>query len=123
MRLILIFCLFVPPGLSDRVPDAKNLPVVQSVESCDWTITDLTMESTARALLHYCLATAPASENLISEIDDVKTPDGVVEKFCHATGSSTRFQSSLFDLLDASWHPDRDVTQNYDFLLSLADKV
>ena len=81
------------------------------------------MESTARALLHYCLATAPASESLMTEIEDVKTPDGVVEKFCHSTGSLTRFQSSIFDLLEATWHPDRDVNHNYDFLITLSDQV
>ena len=115
--LLLIFSLFVPPGLTDNVKWDHVGP------QCQWTVTDLTMESTARALLHYCLATAPASELLMTEVEDVKTPDGVVEKFCHGTGSLTRFQSSIFDLLDAAWHPDRDVNHNYDFLLTLTDKV
>ena len=116
--LLLIFCLFVPPGQTEGVHwDALG------DQNCKWTVTDLTMESTARALLHYCLATAPASEQLMTEIEEVKTPDAVVEKFCHSTGSLTRFQSSIFDLLDATWRPDRNVNQNYDFLLTLTDKV
>ena len=118
--LALIFALFVPPGQAENVRWSK---LESNIAHCSWTVTDLTMESTARALLHYCLATAPAGESLMTDIEDVKTPDGVVEKFCHSTGSLTRFQSSIFDLLDATWHPDRDVNHNYDFLLTLTDKV
>ena len=55
-------------------------------EECDWTVSNLIMESSSRALLHYCLATSPASEELLSE-DQIKTPVAVIEKFCHSTGA------------------------------------
>ena len=94
--LIFIFLLFGPAAAADTKSRWSEL----GRDQCTWGLTDLTMESTARALLHYCLSTSPASESLMSEIENIKTPDAVVAKYCQSTGSLTRFQSSIFDLLD-----------------------
>jgi hypothetical protein len=92
-------------------------------EQCDWGVTELTMESTARALLHHCLATSPASEALMVSIMEVKTPDTVVDKFCPPTTSLARFETAIFGLLEAAWHPARTVKHNYDYLLTLTQQI
>jgi hypothetical protein len=97
-------------------------------QECDWSVTDLLMESSSRALLHYCLATSPASESLMAEglsSDKIKTPVAVIEKFCHSTGSMNRFHSSVLNILNGAWtNQNAASTKNdYDFLMTLTDNI
>ena len=93
---------------------------------CDWSVTDLLMESSSRALLHYCLATSPASESMMSELSGpIKTPVAVIEKFCHSTGSMNRFHSSILNILNGAWtnHKAGSSKNDYDFLMTLTDNI
>lgn len=97
----------------------------QSQNDCDWSVTNLLMESSSRALLHYCLATSPASEEMVDIDDEIKTPSAVIEKYCHSTGALTRFHSAIMNILDGTWHPtsQTNTKSDYDFLVTLTDNI
>ena len=97
----------------------------QSNDDCEWSVANLLMESSSRALLHYCLATSPASEEMVELGEDIKTPSAVIEKYCHSTGALNRFHSAIMNILDGAWHPtsQTNTKSDYDFLVTLTDNI
>lgn len=94
-------------------------------DDCEWSVANLLMESSSRALLHYCLATSPASEDMVQLGDEIKTPSAVIEKYCHSTGALNRFHSAIMNMLDGAWHPSvqTNTKSDYDFLVTLTDNI
>ena len=93
---------------------------------CEWSVANLLMESSSRALLHYCLATSPASEDMVQLGEEIKTPSAVIEKYCHSTGALNRFHSAIMNMLNGAWHPSVQSStkkSDYDFLVTLTDNI
>jgi hypothetical protein len=114
-RILVLFTVFT----------ATQATTTTTHDDCEWSVANLLMESSSRALLHYCLATSPASEDMVQLGDEIKTPSAVIEKYCHSTGALNRFHSAIMNMLDGAWHPSvqTNTKSDYDFLVTLTDNI